>query len=223
MNLAEKEIQRIDWNSIRCGCGGSASHVADGLLRVLRGGRRGVSSLDGHLFAPSVIYESAVRAVDVSLAVLAEDLPAPTRMTFAEILLFILSAEGQSAEAVHDGRDLLAECQSAVISGSWLLYSEVMTGSHVGTSSYCFEILTLIDDIEDKTARLEDVRQIAGERLSPDLRTPGAGLLSIGMRPRCQRSGAHEYASGVDLPDPVEVVGRRLRRSGGARRPRRAM
>lgn len=125
--------------------------------------------LDSHVLGPSVIYEPAVPAATIAMAALAGRPSIETRATFAELLLFILSAEAQSIESARQSRNLIEECRSAALPGMWLLYSEVMAGERGDVAGYCFEVLSLLEDDE---IRLEELREIAGDKLPWDLRNP---------------------------------------------------
>ncbi|MDO3700958.1 hypothetical protein Q3W71_04605 [Micromonospora sp. C28SCA-DRY-2] len=166
--IVELEIARNDWDALRCGCGGSAAHVAEELLALARAEDDArFEVLEGHVMTPEVLLEPALPVVSVALAALADRVAPPARLKFLEMLLLIVSAESQSAELALLGRDLPGECRSAAATGLWLLYSEVFAGASVGSSSYAYEILTIIEEDPD---RLERVREAAGDRLSWDLR-----------------------------------------------------
>lgn len=170
MDVVEAEIAGQDWSSLRCGCGASARHLADDLLRLARAERTDDVECDvlgGHVMRPSVLLEPALPVVSVALAALADQTAPSVRFTFLEMLLLIVAGEGQAAELALQGRDLVEECRMAARSGIWLLYSEVFSGRSVGSASYAYEILTLIDEDEDRVSRF---RVAAGERLSEDLR-----------------------------------------------------
>lgn len=170
MELVELEVARYDWDSLRCGCGGTAAHVAGELLALARAGAEDEARfevLDGHIMTPEVLLEPALPVVSVALAALAGPASAPARLAFLETLLLIVSAEGQPAELALAGRDLPGECRAAARGGLWLLYGEVFSGRSVGASSYAYEALTIIEEDPD---RLERAREAAGDRLSWDLR-----------------------------------------------------
>lgn len=170
MEIVELEIARHNWSALQCGCKGSASHVAATLLRLARAETDEEASfegIDGHVFAPSVLYELAVPVVSVALASLADDLSSVARNSFLELLLLLVSGEGQSPEAVRQGRDLPNECVATARNGIWLLYSEMFSGRSVDSAGYAYEALTLI---EPDTTRLNRAQAAAGDRLPWDLR-----------------------------------------------------
>lgn len=170
MELVELEIARHDWAALPCGCGGSAAHLAADLSRMAGATTEqdaDIELLSGHVFSPVVLYEPAVPAVSVALAALADDLAAPAREGFLELLGMLVAGESQSFEAAARGRDLPAECIAAAQPGIWLLYSEVFAGRSPRAVAEAYETLTLIDADADRLAR---VQTAAGERLPWNLR-----------------------------------------------------
>jgi hypothetical protein len=168
MGPVDAEIDHVDWSAIACPCGQDGEHLADLLRGLLESGTRfDVSSLDGHVMVSSSIYEPAVPAVSVFLAALAGDAATGTREAALEALLFIMSADGQSADAASAGRDLIRECVESTRLGSWLLYAEIFSGRSVDAAGYAFEVLTLI---ENDAGRLERMRNAASDLLPWDLR-----------------------------------------------------
>ena len=171
MKLVELEVERQDWNSVRCGCGHTASHVEQDLLWLANGGDGGrlidVRRLDGHVLMPSVLCEPAVPVMRVTLSVLSDDVSVPVRRAFSEIALRLVAGEGQTKEAASNGRDLVNECIAIAREGIWLFYSEILSGRDIDTASNVYEALTLI---EKDTDRLSRVQAVLGENLSWDLR-----------------------------------------------------
>ena len=173
MEFLEAEIAWHDWSAVRCGCGQDAGHVAEDLLWLAHGGDGGphldTDRLDGHVFTPSVLCEPAVPALRVALAALADDeVPVPVRRVFSELVLLLAAGEGQTYEAAQDGRDLETECFRAAQEGIWLLCAVVLSAQgDVATASNAYEALTLLDDDEDRLAR---VRSAGAKNLRPDLR-----------------------------------------------------
>jgi hypothetical protein len=157
MEIVELEIAGHDWKRLRCGCGKSAAHLADDLLRLARAETDSEAdriSLDSHVMLSSVLMEPAPPVVSVALASLTDKTSPAARHKFLETLLFLVAADGQATEPARQGRDLPAECHAAAKSGIWLLYREVFAGATVGASSYAYEILTLIDEDEDRLDRV---------------------------------------------------------------------
>jgi hypothetical protein len=171
MKLAELEINRIDWSDLLCGCGESAGHLKDDLCRLISTDKEnalGMEHFEGHLFKPSVLCEPAVATVSVILAALADrETPGPVRDRLLRLLSMVADGEGQDSAPRLQGRDLAAECVQATKPGIWLLYAEVTSGRSVDSASIAFETLV---DLEEDSERLEYVRNMAGEFLSPDLR-----------------------------------------------------
>ncbi|MBB5627060.1 hypothetical protein [Sphaerisporangium krabiense] len=171
MNLVKLEIERHRWDGMQCGCDRSAAHVATDLLRLAQGGGEHgfdvVETLDGHAYIPSVLFEPSVPAVSVVLAALADDISPDAREGFLEALLHLVAGEGQSIKAEAEGRDLISECIDAAKSGIWLLYSEMFSGRSVGAAGYAYEVLTLVDEDEDRVRRAQAA---AAHFLPEDLR-----------------------------------------------------
>ncbi|MGC5022736.1 hypothetical protein [Micromonospora sp. DT47] len=171
MEIVELEIAGHDWKSLRCGCGRSAAHLARDLLKLARAQTDSDVdrvALDGHfMISPSVLMEPALPMVSVALAALADETSPKARFKFLETLLFMIAGEGQPFELARQGRDLPAECAAAAQGGIWLLYREVFSGATLGAVNCAYEILTLIDDDEE---RLDRARVAAGDRLNEELR-----------------------------------------------------
>lgn len=171
MRFVELEIERHDWAALECGCGRSAAHVASDLLRLARANTASECTTDvidnGHVLLPDVLFEPSVPTVSVALAALADDVSLHARQEYTRLLLCLVGDNGQSFEAAHAGRDLVAECTQAAKSGIWLLYAEIFAGRSVVSASYAYEALTFIEDDADRLAR---VQAAAGELLARDLR-----------------------------------------------------
>ncbi|MFJ3902899.1 hypothetical protein [Streptomyces sp. NPDC090025] len=162
MNLIEREIARQDWQSMRCGCGDTAEHLA-GDLRQLAG--RGPEqrpvhvSLEEHVWSPATLWEPAPAVTSVALAALADELAPLARGWFLELLQRMVAGE-HTERAEH--------CQAIAAQGIWLLYEEVMSRRSPADAGDAFEILTVI---EPDRARLQRVREIAAEWLPVCCRT----------------------------------------------------
>ncbi|GII88354.1 hypothetical protein Ssi03_63440 [Sphaerisporangium siamense] len=169
MNLVKLEIERHRWDEMQCGCDRSAAHVATDLLRLAQGGERGfdVETLDGHVYISSVLFEPSVPTVSVALAALADDISPDARQGFLEVLLYLVAGEGQSIKAEAEGRDLIDECIHAARSGIWLLYSEMFSGRSVDAAGYAYDVLTQVDDDDDRVRRAQAA---AADLLPWDLR-----------------------------------------------------
>ncbi|WP_329494405.1 hypothetical protein [Kitasatospora herbaricolor] len=170
MKIVEIEVDQYRWTELRCGCGVSAAHVAAELRQLVASTEDNefdIEKLDGHILIPSVLLEPSVPTVSVILAALSDDISPSARESCLQLLLLLISGEGQATELELSGRDLVAECISAARDGLWLLYSEVISGHSIDAASNAFEVLSLI---EENAERLDRVRVAASEYLRWDLR-----------------------------------------------------
>lgn len=171
VELVDLEIGRHDWATLYCGCLGFAGHLASRLSRLARATTEEEASVDGiHALTESQsIVTATLPVVSVALAALADDVQEPARRRFAELILGVLCSDGQELTPEFDGRDVLVECEDMVRGALWLLYREVLSATSVGTGSYAFEILSIV---ENDKQRLELVGTLAGQRIAADLRHP---------------------------------------------------
>jgi hypothetical protein len=163
MRLVQLEIAMLDWAGTPCGCGRSAGHVADDLLRVAQGLTHGIrSALDGHAWSAPVLFLPAPAVTSVALAALADDIPPAARIEFLDLLLCMVAGDGTDFEGAARGLDLPALCRDIATRGLWLLYEEVASGRSVPAAGTAFEILTVV---EANRKRLHEVRESLGELL----------------------------------------------------------
>lgn len=155
MRLVELEIGLHDWAGMPCGCGRSAEHVADDLLRIAQGRVRGASQiLDGHAWMPATLYLPASAVTSVAVAALADDLSPKARGEFLEVLLSMVAGEGTSFDACARGLDLPALCQEIAAQGLWMLYREVASGSREAGAA--FEVLTVVETDRTRLRRIAE-------------------------------------------------------------------
>jgi hypothetical protein len=163
MRLVEPEIALMNWAGMRCGCGHSAEHVAEDLLRAARGQARGIAgALDGHVWSAPVLFLPAPAVTRVALAALADDLSPGTRNDFLDLLQCMVAGDGTDFEAAAQQLDLPELCREIATQGLWLLYAEVVSGRSLSAAGTAFEILTVV---EANRQRLHGVRDSAGELL----------------------------------------------------------
>ena len=171
MRLIEMEIARQDWKGMLCGCGSSAEHLAQDLLRLAGGGsgrEPSYVSLEEHVWSPVVLWEPAPAVTSVALAALADEAARTAREWFLDILQHMVAGEGTDWESAGRGLDLPKLCRDLAVQGLWLLYEEVMSNRSLGAAGTAFEILTVI---EPDRARLQRVREIAADWLPVCCRT----------------------------------------------------
>ncbi|MFE2500003.1 hypothetical protein [Streptomyces scopuliridis] len=182
MGLIEMEIAGQDWKGMLCGCGSSAEHLAQDLLRLAgRGPLQEPShvSLETHVWSPLVLWEPAPAVTSVALAALADEVAPIAREWFLHLLQCMVAGEGTDWESARrGGLDLPELCRDLAVQGLWLLYEEVMSNRSLGAAGTAFEILTVV---EPDRARLQRVREIAADWLPPCCRT---GLCDDDLRSR---------------------------------------
>ncbi|MEU9802485.1 hypothetical protein [Streptomyces sp. NPDC051000] len=169
--LIEMEIARHDWGAMLCGCGGSAEHLAEDLLRLAgRGPSREPShvSFEEHVWCPAILWEPAPAVTSVALAALADDVAPRARGWFLDLLQCTVAGEGTDWGSAGRGLDLPELCRSLAVQGIWLLYEEVMANRSPGDAGVAFEILTVV---EPDRVRLQGVREIAADWLPVCCRT----------------------------------------------------
>ncbi|WP_427164078.1 hypothetical protein ACQF4J_00035 [Streptomyces sp. C1-1] len=180
MRGVEREIARQDWTGMRCGCGGSAEHLAGDLLQLAGRGPGHQPchvSLEDHVWSAVVLWEPAPAVTSVALAALADGVAPPAREWFLDLLQHLVAGEGTAGESAsaRRGLDLPQLCRDRAVQGSWLLYAEVMSNRSVGAGT-AFEILTVV---EPDRARLQRLREIAADWLPVCCRT---GMCDDGQR-----------------------------------------
>ncbi len=123
MRLVDIEISRHDWMGMLCGCGNSAEHLAQDLLRLAGGGSgREPShvSFEDHVWSPAVLWEPASAVTSVALAALADDVPPAARCWFLDLLQRMVAGEGSDFGSARRGLDLPEQCRNLAVQGLWL-------------------------------------------------------------------------------------------------------
>ncbi|WMX44654.1 hypothetical protein RGF97_06960 [Streptomyces roseicoloratus] len=173
LDLVEMEIRRHDWSAMLCGCGESGGHLPALLLELAAqtGAGAGIDyeGVARHVISPADMFlEPTPPVVAVIMAVLASKTSGYARVAYLEMLLSILSADAQAPLPALEGRDVAAECEAEVRRGLWALCAEVLSSESIDARSHAYEILTLIEEDEERVERLQET---AGERLPWDLRS----------------------------------------------------
>ncbi|WP_151770699.1 hypothetical protein [Streptomyces abyssomicinicus] len=176
MRLIDVESARHDWSGMLCGCGGTAEHVAEDLRRPPGGpGRESAGAeveaevgLEQHVWCPTHLWEPAPAVTSVALAALAEDLAAPARLWFLDLLLALVGGEGSDFASARRGLDLPELCRDVARGELRLLHGQVMTYRSPGIAGSAFEILTVV---EPDRERLRRVRETAAGWLPVCCRT----------------------------------------------------
>ncbi|MCP2341140.1 hypothetical protein [Actinomadura rupiterrae] len=167
MELVRAELSDPSWEELPCGCGRPASHLREILADLASREVRELNVLDdleGHVYFPSSILAPARRVIEFCFAVLADDVPIGAREIFTELLLTILSGEGQPVEIIESGRDLVGECFEAATPGTWLLSREVISSKSIISARFAFDVLSILNE---EPLRLANLQRIAADRLQP--------------------------------------------------------
>jgi hypothetical protein len=155
VGLARAELERHDWDALRCGCGKSAAHLLPILEVILAGGASGtVRSLDDHVLTQSILMPPTPAVCAVVMAHLADGLPAAQELEVLWLLLALVAGEvdGDSVEG-----SLQMRCEETVGDGLWLVYRAYLDAHSVAAKGYADDVL---DIVERDRARLEHYRRL---------------------------------------------------------------
>lgn len=125
------EIARQDWARYRCGCGQTAEHLREILVKIitLEPQDRVGDVLDDHIEHEAMLFEAAVPTSSVIVAALADDgVQAGTQDYLTSVLWRLVGGESHPSEIAIGREDLAAECQEQARLGIWLLYRQAMRG-----------------------------------------------------------------------------------------------
>jgi hypothetical protein len=170
VELVELEVGRHDWGALRCGCQKRADHLATMLVELARAQTTEEANhypIEDHVLSAVYLTAPAILVASVALAALSQQIPDAARVRFSQILLVLAAGEGTAVDPALAGRDMVAECHSAIRNGLWTLYAEVMHPTNVDSANNAFETLSIVEADED---RLERVRAAAADHLGWDLR-----------------------------------------------------
>jgi hypothetical protein len=171
LELVKLEIQRYDWDAMRCGCQGSAGHLAHDLMALAQGMDH--PELIDHVVAPGeILVEPSLPTLAVSLAAVTAGVTGEARDNFFGLVLGLIGDNGH-ASGMFEGRDPVAECRELARTALWTFYAEVLAGPSEGvTPSHAFEIVSILEENSDSRDRVLRVQAAAAERLPWDLRPP---------------------------------------------------
>ncbi|MFI1584661.1 hypothetical protein [Embleya sp. NPDC020630] len=162
MQAVRIELDRHNWGALQCGCGRSASHLPDTLLRLIANRTPGETSLvgiDNHVMIQSNLMDPAPAVTAVVLAALADpNLTTPVTRTVLLQLLLDLSA-GDTPQQV--------ECAELIRGGVWILYRELVAHPSIDARAHAYETLSNLDTEQE---RLAAFRHALRDRLPADLR-----------------------------------------------------
>ncbi|WP_405798480.1 hypothetical protein [Streptomyces sp. NBC_01506] len=152
--LVRAELDRHDWDALRCGCGGTAGHVPTMFEAIIEAGTPGDMvghTLDNHLEVGTNLFEVSVPAVGVLLAALAGDLSPLARAEFMITLWRLASGESHSTEVAAGRAGLGDECRAGCREGLWVVGRTGLTGS-ADEAEMAADIVEFIDLDEERSA-----------------------------------------------------------------------
>ncbi|MET8411784.1 hypothetical protein ABZV34_27435 [Streptomyces sp. NPDC005195] len=135
------EAQRIDWSSLRCGCGETGAHIPEVFARLLQArtpSEIADATLDGHINVQSLLFEVAVPVTSLIAAALQEDLPEAVRVQLLDHLLTCVAGESHWTEVEAGAPEIEVDCQIVAREAIWTLYQEYASG-HAMLARYILE------------------------------------------------------------------------------------
>ncbi|MFF9094184.1 hypothetical protein ACF1AX_13815 [Streptomyces sp. NPDC014802] len=129
--LVRAELRRVDWASLRCGCGDSAEHVPlmfEAIITAETPRDMIGYTLEGHVEESTIIFECTPPAVGVIMAALAGDLSALARGVLLQTLSFVAAGSGDH-EPESEGAGLGDACRARAQEGFWRLLHLGLTGT----------------------------------------------------------------------------------------------
>lgn len=158
LRLAEMEIHRIPWSTLRQ-AGGTAEQVPHALMELLHAPTPELATqaywrLENHVVVQGQLYQAAEPAVSVLMAaLLAEESPRHVRLGVLELLFQILSGSAHDSEIAQGNRRLDEVCRDRAREGLWILYREWVCGERDAAG----EVIKLI---EADGTRLDAIRKV---------------------------------------------------------------
>ncbi|MFJ8212096.1 hypothetical protein [Streptomyces sp. NPDC096033] len=125
------ELRRVDWASLKCGCGDSAEHLPLLIEAIITADRpRDMIgyTLDDHVEGDTIIFECTPPAVGVIMAALAGDLSTLAQGELLQTLLFVAAGSGDY-ELDGEGTGLGDRCRHHAQEGFWSLVQIGLTGT----------------------------------------------------------------------------------------------
>ncbi|MFD6941358.1 hypothetical protein ACFWAP_35055 [Streptomyces goshikiensis] len=129
--LVRAELLRVDWASLKCGCGDSAEHVpllVEAIITAETPQDMIGYTLDGHVEENTINFECTPPAVGVIMAALAGDLSTLARDVLLQTLWFVAAGSGGSGPTAG-GEGLGEGCRQHVQEGFWRLVQIGLTGT----------------------------------------------------------------------------------------------
>ncbi|MFD7729812.1 hypothetical protein ACFV6F_05435 [Kitasatospora phosalacinea] len=141
--LVRAELRRVDWASLKCGCGDTAEHVPLLIEAVITAEtpRDMIGyTLDGHVEESTIIFECTPPAVGVIMAALAGDLSALARDVLLQTLSSVAAGSGDYGSDA-EGSGLGDRCRTHARRGFWRLV-------HIGLAGTAEDAETVADICE---------------------------------------------------------------------------
>ncbi|MFD8002087.1 hypothetical protein [Streptomyces mirabilis] len=125
------QAERVDWASLRCGCGKTGAHIPETFANLLeaRNPREiAEATLEGHVYIQSLLFEVAVPVASMIVAALDEETSGPVHARLLDDLISCVGGESHWTEIEAGVPDIEIDCQIAAREGIWTLYREYATG-----------------------------------------------------------------------------------------------
>ena len=144
--LAELEIARVEWNSLR-ELIGPADKIPAALLDLFRASTESAADaaywrLENHVVVQGQLFQAAEPVVSVLLAALLDQSPLHIRSRILELLFQILSGHPDESEVAASNEGLAERCKSKAREGLWVLYREMREGEQ-DAARECIELIEL--------------------------------------------------------------------------------
>ena len=143
------QAERVDWASLRCGCGKTGAHIPETFASLLVAGtprEMADASLEGHVYIQSLLFEVAVPVTSMIVAALGEETSEAVHIRLLDELGSCLGGESHWTEVEAGAPELEVDCQIVAREGIWTLYQEYATGR----ASMARMILDVVDTDRDR-------------------------------------------------------------------------
>ncbi|MEV0185445.1 hypothetical protein AB0I54_40200 [Streptomyces sp. NPDC050625] len=125
------QAERVDWASLRCGCGKTGAHIPETFANLLEASNSlemAEASLEGHVYIQSLLFEVAVPVTSMIVAALNEETSEAVHIRLLDELTSCVGGESHWTEVEAGAPELEIDCQIAAREGIWTLYAEYATG-----------------------------------------------------------------------------------------------
>jgi hypothetical protein len=125
------QAERVDWASLRCGCGKTGAHIPETFARLLEATTPreiAEATLEGHVYIQSLLFEVAIPVTSLVVAALHEEVSDEVRVELLDNLGACVGGESHWTEIEAGSPELEIDCQIAAREGIWTLYQEYATG-----------------------------------------------------------------------------------------------